>query len=541
MLERPPIEVRPDLWDMVQGILRAHVPQYEVWAFGSRAKWVAKPYSDLDLAVITDQPLSLNMQAALTDAFAESDLPWRVDVVDWASTSAAFRQIIERDRVVVQSRPVGDEVSEHTLVSLCLLVVDCPHATPKWTNAGVVVLRNQNIKGGRLDLSNPSYTDEAHYLGRVRRAAPQAGDIVITREAPMGDVCLIPPRLKCCLGQRQVLLRPNPSKVDSRFLLYALQSPYLQHQIGWNEGTGSTVSNLRIPVLEALRVPTPPLKEQHEIATTLGALDDRITLLRETNATLEAIAQALFKSWFVDFDPVRAKMEGRAPEGMDEATAALFPDGLEESELGAVPRGWRAVPLVDAFDINPKRTLKKGVLSSYLDMASLATSGHYVEAPIQREMGSGAKFCNGDTLLARITPCLENGKSAFVDFLADGQTGWGSTEFVVLRPKAPLPEYLGYLLCRHPAFRDYAIQSMSGTSGRQRIQNDVLGKYLLALPGSAVASAFAEVVGSIQKSIAANHQTAQTLATLRDTLLPRLISGQLRLSEAQVIHQQEAT
>ena len=200
-----------------------------------------------------------------------------------------------------------------------------------------------------------------------------------------------------------------------------------------------------------------------------------------------------------------------------------------------VPRGWRVVALVDAFDINPKRTLKKGVLSPYLDMASLATSGHCVEAPIQREMGSGAKFCNGDTLLARITPCLENGKSAFVDFLADCQTGWGSTEFVVLRPKAPLPEYLGYLLCRHPAFREYAIQSMSGTSGRQRIQNDVLGKYLLALPERAVASAFAEVVVSIQKSIAANHQTAQTLATLRDTLMPRLISGQLRLPEAQAL------
>lgn len=107
MLERPPIDVRPDLWDMVQDILHAHVPQYEVWAFGSRAKWTAKPYSDLDLAVITDQPLSLSMQATLTDAFAESDLPWRVDVVDWASTSAAFRQIIAQHKVVVQSQSVG--------------------------------------------------------------------------------------------------------------------------------------------------------------------------------------------------------------------------------------------------------------------------------------------------------------------------------------------------------------------------------------------------------------------------------------------------
>ena len=245
---------------------------------------------------------------------------------------------------------MSSEVVEHSLESICLLVVDCPHATPKWTDSGVVVLRNQNIKDGRLDLSSPSYTDEEHYLGRIKRAVPQAGDIVITREAPMGDVCQIPEGLKCCLGQRQVLLRPDPKKVDSRFLLYALQSPYIQHQIGWNEGTGSTVSNLRIPVLEALSVPTPELAVQREIAETLGAIDDRITLLRETNTTLEAIAQALFKSWFVDFDPVHAKMQGRAPEGMDQATAALFPDSFEESELGDVPKGWRVAPLVQLFD-----------------------------------------------------------------------------------------------------------------------------------------------------------------------------------------------
>ena len=299
----------------------------------------------------------------------------------------------------------------------------------------------------------------------------------------------------------------------------------------------------------------PDKATQLEIAAMLGALDDRITLLRESNATLEAIAQALFKSWFVDFDPVRANIARHSREGgnpdakgssealdsrlrendgtvLDDATDRLFPDALDESELGLVPRGWLVATLADTFEINPTRKLPKGSMAAYSDMASLATSGHCVEAPIQREMSSGSKFRNGDTLLARITPCLENGKSAFVDFLADGQVGWGSTEFLVLRPKAPLPEYFGYLLCRHPTFREYAVQSMSGTSGRQRIQNDVLGRYLLAVPGAEIAAVFSEVVESIQASIAANHETAQTLATLRDTLLPRLISGQLRLPQA---------
>ena len=168
-------------------------------------------------------------------------------------------------------------------------------------------------------------------------------------------------------------------------------------------------------------------------------------------------------------------------------------------------------------------------------MAGLATGGHCVEPAIQREFGSGTKFRNGDTLLARITPCLENGKTAFVDFLADEQVGWGSTEFIVLRPKAPLPEYLGYLLCRHPPFRKHAIHSMSGTSGRQRVQNDILGRYPLALPHEDVVLAFADAVWPMQRGIAANHSRAQTLATLRDTLLPRLISGQLRLPDAEAL------
>ncbi len=261
----------------------------------------------------------------------------------------------------------------------------------------------------------------------------------------------------------------------------------------------------------------------------IGAINKRITLLRETNATLEAIAQALFKSWFVDFDPVRAKRDGRAPEGMDEATAALFPDSFEDSELGEVPRGWRVMPIAEAYELNPTRKLSKGAPAPYLDMANVPTQGFGAADVAMREFGSGTKFICGDTLLARITPCLENGKSAFVDFLRGGQVGWGSTEFVVLRPKPPLPAFHAYLLCRHQPFREHAVRSMSGTSGRQRIQNDVLGRYMLAVPPEHVAMAFGETVAVIQRKATANNALGRTLATLRDTLLPRLISGQLRL------------
>ena len=186
-----------------------------------------------------------------------------------------------------------------SLASMCEAVVDCPHSTPVWTDSGFVVLRNQNIKDGRLDLSAPSYTDEEHFKQRVRRMAPRPGDIVITREAPMGEVCKIPDGLTCCLGQRQVLLRPKAG-INADYLLYALQSPVVQEQIRWNEGTGSTVSNIRIPVLEKIEIPRLGASEQF-IAAALKSVDDKIDLNRRINQTLEAIAQAIFQSWFVDF------------------------------------------------------------------------------------------------------------------------------------------------------------------------------------------------------------------------------------------------
>ena len=330
-------------------------------------------------------------------------------------------------------------------------------------------------------------------------------------------------QIHACVHDGWLLLR-NFRGLDEWYCYYLLQT---ERENLIRQGNGSVFTNLKTEILKRHEVAVPPLDYQRQVARFLRSLDDRITLLRETNTTLEAIAQALFKSWFVDFDPVHAKMQGRAPEGMDQATAALFPDSFEESELGDVPKAWKWMPLNDAYEINPTRKLKKGAAAPYLDMAGVQTQGHSVSGVVQREMGSGTKFMNGDTLLARITPCLENGKTAFVDFLPTDQTGWGSTEFVVLRPKAPLPQYHAYLLARHPAFREHAIRSMSGTSGRQRIQNDVLSQFPVAVPNEPIAKAFSELVLAVQESIREGHKQAATLSDLRDTLLPRLISGQL--------------
>ena len=432
---------------------------------------------------------------------------------------------------------------------VCELIVDCVNKTAPVSIEATPyrMIRTTNVRNGRIDLSDCRCVEQETYEKWTRRAKLQFGDVILTREAPIGEVGLVKEHEGVFLGQRLMQYRADPKRLDSRFLLYSFLSPGLQHQFRSHEGSGSVVSHIRVGDCFKFKLRLPPLLIQKEIATFLGSLDDRIALLRETNATLEAIAQALFKSWFVDFEPVHARVgaplagaqlsgSGRAQGSpLPDHLAALFPDSFEESELGMIPTGWRVVPLADAYDINPTRKLKKGTVAPYLDMASVATSGHTVSGVTDRELGSGTKFINGDTLLARITPCLENGKTAFVDFLDDEQVAWGSTEFVVLRPKAPLPAYHGYLLSRHPAFREYAIQSMSGTSGRQRVQNDVLGRYPVIVPSFEVANVFAEIITGVQQKIAANHQQAQTLAQLRDTLLPKLISGQLRLPEAETL------
>ncbi len=403
---------------------------------------------------------------------------------------------------------------------------------------GVPLIKVGDINGGRIP-AEPKFKVSQAVNTEYQRTQLRGDELLITLVGEPGACVVATSAMKGWNPARAIAVARLKDPSLRTYVKAVLESRPGKHLI--DSVLNTTVQKtLNLKDIRQLPVPLPARSVVDAVSQVVDALDDRINLLRETNATLEAIAQALFKSWFVDFDPVRAKMAGRAPEGMDEATAALFPDALEESGLGVVPKGWQLMPLAEAFEFNPSRPLKKGVLAPYLDMASVATSGHRTDAPITRELGAGAKFRNGDTLLARITPCLENGKAAFVDFLADQQIGWGSTEFLVMRPKGSLPDYFAYLLCKHQPFLDFAIQSMVGTSGRQRIQNEALGRYLIAVPPNTVGAAFGQLVSPIQSSIAANDEQAKTLATMRDTLLPRLISGQLRLPEAQARAQLEA-
>ena len=380
-----------------------------------------------------------------------------------------------------------------SLIDLCYSVTDCSHSTPKWTNAGKIVIRNQNIRNGRLDISSVSYTTQEDYDKRIKRALPNAGDIIITREAPMGEVCMIPDNLECCLGQRMVLLKPNRDLVDNNYLLYALMSPYVQNQISWSEGTGTTVSNLRIPHLEKLQIPIFELKKQRKIAKLLANLDKKIEVNNEMNDNLQQQAFALFDQLMLESGDSKCLV----------------------SEVAY---------------LNPKRQLSKNQVARCIDMSQLSTSGAFPSGWDMKPFNGGMRFINGDTLLARITPCLENGKTAYIDFLDKKEVAFGSTEYIVLAPREGVPpEYL-YCLARYPAFVDYAVKNMNGSSGRQRVSADTIGKFVMNHPSEDALRNFGDIATALFMKMRYNSFENLRLVSLRDAILPRLMSGELDVS-----------
>ncbi|BCA92726.1 restriction endonuclease subunit S [Vreelandella aquamarina] len=407
-------------------------------------------------------------------------------------------------------------------------LIDYRGKTPTKTQAGVPLITAKVVKNGRIETPN-EFISHDDYDAWMRRGIPQAGDVLITTEAPLGEVAQLGSE-KVALAQRLIALRGKNDVLDNTFLKFLLQSDSIQNQLR-ARASGSTVSGIKQSELRKINLLLPPLPEQRAIAHILGTLDNKIELNRRRNQTLEAMARALFKDWFVDFGPVRAKMRGREPY-LPADLWNLFPDRLDDEGR---PGGWETVPASELIEFNPSEPLRKGTPAPYLDMASLPTSGSWPEPPVTRNFGSGMRFRNGDTLLARITPCLENGKTAFVQCLPNDTIGWGSTEYIVMRPKSPVPAEYPYLLARDDAFREHAIRSMTGTSGRQRAQGDSVAAFKLASPPDKnVWHAFAKQVMPLFESIKSNAKANETLAQLRDSLLPKLISGELRIKDAEI-------
>ena len=552
----PGVDIRPDHWAIVDGLLRQHVPDRKVLVFGSRATWTAKYYSDLDLAILGDEPLSADAKSALAEGFGESDLPFKVDLVDWARIDEFFRDIIRRDGVVVQipgmrsvaADPVRRSLPESrnlraqgewtsiTLGRVCTKIGS--GATPRggrdvyMSSGPYALIRSQNVFNDGFYHNGLAYIGERH-ASELAGVEVQARDVLLNiTGGSVARACMVDSRvLPARVNQHVAIIRPDPDKLDPGFLRYFLISPNTQARLLSWAGGGGTGNGLTKGMIETFDVPAPrDVGEQRAISDILGTVDHKIELNGRMNPTLEAMARALFKSWFVDFEPVRAKMEGR-DTGLPKDIADLFPDRLVESELGEIPEGWPLVRLPELIDVNPQRPLRRGEIAPYLDMANMPTRGHAPNSVIQRPFKSGMRFANGDTLVARITPCLENGKTAYVDFLGDDEVGWGSTEYIVLKPRHPLPSEFAYTLARTARFREFAVQNMSGTSGRLRVPATALSGFSIPSPPAAVGAEFGRVAQLLLGRARAALDECRVLANCRDTLLPQLVSGELRVTD----------
>jgi len=390
-------------------------------------------------------------------------------------------------------------------------IYDGPHATPKSSDEGPIFLGIKNItEDGRLDLSEIRHIAEDDYPRWIRRVEPKPGDIVFIYEAGLNRYAVVPEGFRGCLGRRTALIRLDSQKADSRFLLYYFLGEEWRQTIARNIWSGATVDRIPLTNFPAFPVTLPPLATQRKIAAVLSSYDDLIENNTRRIAILEQIARLLYREWFVDF---------RFP-GHEEVPAA-------DSRLGPIPNGWEIRYATDALLINPTTTLPRDGLKPFVPMSALSNNSMLISGFEMRAGNSGAKFRNGDTLFARITPCLENGKTAFVQFLpTDDTVAFGSTEFIVLRPKTLNPEFV-YLIARSDAFRDNAIKSMSGATGRQRVRETCFATFEFPHPPQGLLQLFHDRVYSIFAAIQTLDQQNANLRQTRDLLLPRLISGEV--------------
>ena len=518
----PSVDLRPDHWAIVRNALRRHVPDREVLAFGSRATWTAKDYSDLDLAVMGEEPLSLRTASALEEALGDSDLPFKVDVVDWAKIDDAFREIIRRNGVVLQGwgqRPEADGFETH---SPTIPGRSGMHAEWTRTTLGKLLsFSNGKSSPARSELlPHPVYGSNG-VIGFADKSNAGPNTIIIGR---VGTYCgSLHYSDSACWVTDNAIRATAIGRNKQSFLRYLLRTLRLNAR-----RTGSGQPLLNQTILSEIPVVVPHPHEQRAIAHILGTLDDKIELNRRMSETLETVARALFRSWFVDFDPVRAKMEGR-DTGLQKNIADLFPDRMVDSEMGDIPEGWDAASLGDMAALRRKGADPASEASDtpYIGLADMPRGSIALTA--WGEIGSVSSrksaFKAGDILFGKLRPYFHKVGIAPVDGLC-------STDIVVLSAREPRWSSFVLACVSSSAFVAHTSQTATGTK-MPRTSWQAMSGYQLCRPTDAIASEFQRIVSPMLGRIVGNVHESRTLATLRDTLLPELISGAIRLPDAE--------
>ena len=370
------------------------------------------------------------------------------------------------------------------LIDVCELIVDCPHSTAKDEGQGIPLFRTPNIGKGRLELSDVHRVSEADYNQRMERAVPQAGDLILAREAPVGNVALIMSGQKVCLGQRVVLIRPDKEKADPAYLTYYLLSEEVQHRLK-NNANGAVVAHLNMNEIRNLVIELPEISIQKRIASVLSSLDDKIALNNRINHNLEEQAQALYKSWFVDFEP-------------------FIGGKFVDSELGMIPEGWHVGTLSELLEVRygkDHKALKDG------------------NTPV---FGSGG-------LMRYAERALYNGESVLIPrkgtlnnvMYFNGPFWTVDTMFYTVERSSNVIKYCHLFLLTQD------LASMNAGSAVPSMTTDILNNLPLLIPSSQVLEAFNRVLSSIYEARSQREEESNSLSQSRDTILPQLMSGAL--------------
>ncbi len=534
------IDLNPNHLATVKAILAEHVPECEVRAFGSRVTWTAKDYSDLDLAVVGEGPVDWRTLGRLKEAFEESDLPMRVDVLDWHAISDSFRDVIERGYVIVQDRVSGRGLTvtpgkwSETTFSQAVQI----NPTVRLRRGSVYPFVNMaSVNAGSRSVNS---TEEREFKGSGSRF--QSGDTLMARITP----CLENGKIARyrAIGDKQeahgstefIAIRGRPGVTDDDFAYYLTQWKEVRnYAIGQMTGTSG---RQRVPVdcLDHLEILLPPLTDQQVIAHVLGTLDDRIELNRRMNETLEEMARALFKSWFVDFDPVRAKTDGRwrrgeSLPGLPADLYDLFPNRLVDSELGEIPEGWEVGVLDDMIELLSGGTPRTSVADYWngdvpwytakdapnlSDVYVLETERTITQAGIEN---SAASLLPAGTTI--ITARGTVGRLACLGVpMTMNQTCYG------VRGTDGYPDLFTYWNVRTAV--DELQQRTHGTIF-DTITRQTFKLVETVLVPTDLADAFESMVGSLMGCILENLNESRALAVQQNALLPRLVSGQVRL------------
>jgi len=441
---------------------------------------------------------------------------------------------------------------EWTTIGEVAYVFDGPHATPKKIDDGPYFLSISSLENGKLDLSKSARVSEEQFVKWTKRVTPREGDVLFSYETRLGEAALMSRGIRACLGRRMGLLRPDTNKVDPGFLLFAYLGPDFQREIRARTNSGATVDRIALKELPQFPIRIPRLAEQKSIAHILGSLDDKIELNHQMNATLEVMAQALFKSWFVDFDPVidnalaagnpipeslhdRAetrKALGDKHKPLPEAIQKQFPSRFVFSEeMGWIPAGWSQSNVGEKFEV---------------------TMGQSPPGDTYNQNGEGLPFFQGRADFGFRYPSNRVFCSALKRFASKGDT-----QVSVRAPVGDVnmaAEYCcigrGVSATRHKSgSRSYTYYSMlqlrehlnvyeaEGTVFGSINQKDFKALPQLSVPLSLVQE-FESHAGSLDGKIKSGAESICCLTQLRDTLLPKLLSGEPRIPDAEKIVQE---